>query len=330
MLAPGFRASSRIFTWFLMASLLGIISLIVLVVWVIGYHGNPYSETANQKYSSEVVKKPINPHPYRFTMAHEDKCERDGNDVFLVIIVHTAHDHVTQRQAIRATWANESNTPGVEIKTLFALGTTDQQDLQREVEKEDAIFGDIIQENFLDSYKNLTLKAVMTLKWFLDFCPNAAYLMKIDDDTYVNLDNLIATLLGMEQKSQLVLGNIHTKDKPIRKVENKWYLSRYSFLRESLPSFASGGSGYVISGDIVRSLYETSLRTKYIYLEDVFIGMCLETLGITPVHNGGFLCCQRVDIDDRYPCAYQHHITVHGLSALGMSVLSRAERECVL
>ncbi|CAH1264868.1 B3GALT1 [Branchiostoma lanceolatum] len=310
---------------FLVTSLL-IFVVSFIVVWNSGHYGNHKPGIINQRSQPDIVEKWINPHPYRFTMAHRDTCERGGSDVFLVIIVHTSHDHVTRRQAIRAIWANETRTPGVEIKTLFALGTTDQPDLQRDVEKEDAIFGDIIQEDFQDSYRNLTLKTVMTLKWFLYFCPKAAYLMKTDDDTYVNHFNLVTALRNIEQKSELVLGNIHTKGKPSRRVGNKQYLSRYSFLRDWLPPFPSGGAGYVISGDIVRSLYETSLRTKYLYLEDVFIGMCLEKLGISPVYNSRFLCCQRLNLDD--PCENRDHITVHGLSTENMFLVSRAEKEC--
>lgn len=32
------------------------------------------------------------------------------------------------------------------------------------------ILGDIIQENFLDSYNNLTLKSILLLKWVTNNC----------------------------------------------------------------------------------------------------------------------------------------------------------------
>ena len=48
-----------------------------------------------------------------------------------------------------------------------------------------------MQEDFVDSYANLTVKSLMMLKWFSQSCSDKAlYLMKTDDDMYVNLVNL--------------------------------------------------------------------------------------------------------------------------------------------
>jgi len=58
-------------------------------------------------------------------------------------------------------------------------------------------YNDIIQENFVDSYNNLTLKSVMALKHISRSCFNtAAYFLKCDDDTFVNIPNLLNFLLG--------------------------------------------------------------------------------------------------------------------------------------
>ena len=44
-------------------------------------------------------------------------------------------------------------------------------------------YGDTVQGNFIDSYQNLTHKAVLGLRWLSQFCPEAAYAIKADDDT---------------------------------------------------------------------------------------------------------------------------------------------------
>ena len=41
-----------------------------------------------------------------------------------------------------------------------------------------------------DTYHNLTLKTVMGLKWTSIFCPQARFVMKTDDDIFVNLSDL--------------------------------------------------------------------------------------------------------------------------------------------
>ena len=45
--------------------------------------------------------------------------------------------------------------------------------LQSKIEEESALYGDIVQGTFHDSYHNLTYKHVMALDWAVTFCPQA-------------------------------------------------------------------------------------------------------------------------------------------------------------
>lgn len=66
----------------------------------------------------------------------------------------------------------------VSVKVLFLLGMphidndTDIE-LQYQVNLESEQYQDIIQENFIDSYNNLTLKSVMMLKWVSSHCSHS-------------------------------------------------------------------------------------------------------------------------------------------------------------
>merc|ERR1712107_33260 len=68
-----------------------------------------------------------------------------------------------------------------------------------------------VQENFLDSYANLTIKSVMMLKWFTQFCERgpkgAQYVLKTDDDMYINLVKLWE--LVQANKTQTLDGQPH-------------------------------------------------------------------------------------------------------------------------
>ncbi len=48
----------------------------------------------------------------------------------------------------------------LQTKTLvvFAMGATMDTKVQRSIERENDAYGDIIQEDFIDSYRNLTIK----------------------------------------------------------------------------------------------------------------------------------------------------------------------------
>ena len=58
---------------------------------------------------------------------------------------------------------------------------------QKQLEEESSKYGDIIQGDFLDTYHNLSYKAVMGNLWVAEFCSQAEFVVKTDDDMYVDL-----------------------------------------------------------------------------------------------------------------------------------------------
>lgn len=62
------------------------------------------------------------------------------------------------------------------IKILFLLGQTLSNETQAKINTESEVYGDVIQESFLDTYNNLTLKTVMMLKWVNKNCQNKSKL----------------------------------------------------------------------------------------------------------------------------------------------------------
>ena len=49
-------------------------------------------------------------------------------------------------------------------------GSTEASDLQEEIEKENSEHHDIIQGDFVDSYRNLSYKNIMGKLWVSEFC----------------------------------------------------------------------------------------------------------------------------------------------------------------
>ncbi|XP_078661225.1 beta-1,3-galactosyltransferase 1-like [Branchiostoma floridae x Branchiostoma belcheri] len=252
---------------------------------------------------------PINPHPYHFTLEHPDKCK--NQDVFLLIIVTTSPKNYIQRQDIRRTWANESNIAGVVIKRVFAVGQPFDPAVQQDLEQENAAHDDIIQENFLDSYRNLSRKSIMGLKWAFTYCPNAKFLLKTDDDVFVNPYRLMYYLRDQQSKnaSKLVTGWVYTGGKPVRDPNSpwkKWFVTMDEYPRDRYPNYADGFA-YVVSNDITKALYETSLTTRYLFVRDAFIGLCMEKLGIHPKHHDGF----RLNDEEVKSCSFDRVLAAH-------------------
>lgn len=124
--------------------------------------------------------------------------------------------------------------------------------------------------------------------------------MKCDDDTFVNIPNLLHVLLGgtvpvynatvqeydrqsiqarldvnrLNQYKELLLGLRFCNSKPIANISSKWYSPMYMYSGNVYPAYLSG-TGYIMSMDVVEKLYNTSLSTPLFHLEDVYLsGNC--------------------------------------------------------
>ncbi|NXP42902.1 B3GT4 galactosyltransferase, partial [Leiothrix lutea] len=88
---------------------------------------------------------------------------------------------------------------------------------QRRLLAESRQRGDILQGDFRDSYANLTLKTLLLLRWARACCPGAPFLLKADDDVFLNVP-AVATYLATWRAipPRLYLGRVHWSVAPDR------------------------------------------------------------------------------------------------------------------
>ncbi|KAH9360527.1 hypothetical protein HPB48_019017 [Haemaphysalis longicornis] len=185
--------------------------------------------------------------------------------------------------------------------------------LQEQVANESAQYGDVIQADFRDTYRNLTLKSVFLLKWAYMYCAATRFVMKADDDIFVNVRNLLL-FLRIQGSRRLrtrpfLAGHIYVTGEPERELGSKAYLPASVFASEILPQYVSGPA-YVMSKDAVRRLFTEALVTPFLYLEDVFItGIVAPKVDVELVNSPCFSGCAKLgDI-----CKYRNTITAHSL-----------------
>ncbi|XP_075688367.1 beta-1,3-galactosyltransferase 2-like [Rhinoderma darwinii] len=229
---------------------------------------------------------PVFPDVYHFKyiINEPNKCQEGRPFLILLIAVQTWQTEA--RQAIRQTWGREDLLAGVQTLRLFLLGkdNTTTNDAEQVLVDESQKYHDIIQQDYMDSYNNLTLKTLMGLKWVARYCPKIPYVMKTDSDMFVNTEYLIYKLLLPDQKPRknFLTGYLMKDFEPNRNTESKWYMSPELYPGEHYPWFCSG-TGYVFSGDLAEKILKVSASIKLLHLEDVFVGICLDKLGISPV-----------------------------------------------
>lgn len=230
------------------------------------------------------------------------------NPLFLLVIVCSAVDNFDSRNAIRQSWGSESMVDNATVRVTFLLGQTENQTTQAKLFAENQLHDDIIQERFIDSYNNLTLKSVMLLKWVNNHCvENVKFVMKTDDDMYVNIPPLVKLLKARVKPSGFLMGFLFCGARPVADTKSKWYAPKYMYPDRVYPNYLSG-TGYVMSSVSIGRLYKAALSTPLFHLEDIYItGMCARRARIKPQNHPGF-SYQKRKFD---PCVYKDIITSH-------------------
>lgn len=232
---------------------------------------------------SSGIKIVANAHDFTYVINNPQICQ--NKDVFIIAFVHSAPSHFSARERIRATWGQVKTHSGLSIHLFFMLGVhvSDNQSIQNRIYDENRKYKDIIQENFLDQYRNLTYKHIAGLKWINTYCKHAKFVLKTDEDTLVNIYNLIKFLLEKHRTSatkDFVYCSVFQRIAPRRDKEDKWYVSYDEFSRDLYPPYCEGFA-YIMSTDLVPKLYNESLYTKYYWIDDVYVtGLLMEKLGI--------------------------------------------------
>ncbi|XP_037788179.1 beta-1,3-galactosyltransferase 5-like isoform X2 [Penaeus monodon] len=242
----------------------------------------------------------VNPIPglvtWRYDLSHRVIC--NGTDPFMLNIVPSAIPNFKQRSYIRNTWADKALYPYTRMRTVFVLGKTLNATLQGLVEEEIQTYDDIIQSNFIDSYRNLTYKSMSWLSWVRDWCPEVPFVVKTDDDVLVNpfhLKTYLAKELERNAAPSDIYGRVRARNKPMRK--GKWNVTKEEYKLTYYPPFVLGPA-YIVSGNAVDRLLQYAAHTPFLWLEDVYItGLVASAAGINRVQAERTLYTKKLNRD---------------------------------
>ncbi|XP_060567640.1 beta-1,3-galactosyltransferase 1-like [Ruditapes philippinarum] len=218
-------------------------------------------------------------HDFKYLINNVKICNDNNDKIDLFIMIFTEHEHFEQRDVIRRTWLSYSKNNTGNIRYAFLLGKPTNDVFHETVVQENNVYHDIIKEDFIDTYMNLTYKTIMGFKWVVTFCPTAKYILKTDDDMYINVPNFVhyVNTSGAELENHVV-GSCETIPSPIRNKNSKWYASIESYKERRYPGYCSG-TGYLTSFNIVNKIFAISSKIPFFYFEDVYVGLCLRKIG---------------------------------------------------
>ncbi|CAL4122268.1 unnamed protein product, partial [Meganyctiphanes norvegica] len=229
------------------------------------------------------------------------KGQCDSDHIFFIFIIHSHPNHFRQRQAIRETWGGKKQLDdGWESRTIFMLGSHDDSDIQNGllnvtylVQQEAERHHDIVVGSFHDQYHNLTYKHIMGLRWVSHNCPQAKYVVKADDDAFINilsLQDLMHRTFGKYlaiPHNTLACHVLPVGTSPKR--TGKWAVTKDDYPWDEYPSYCAGLAYLLtprLAGHLVRASHVPAPPAPpRIWVDDVWVtGLLAESLHLQHHH----------------------------------------------
>lgn len=117
----------------------------------------------------------------------------------------------------------------------------------------------------MDSYRNLTYKSIMWLKWIALYCPKPPFVLKVDDDIFVNIFSLAVHLQHLQKRKTLkpktILCLTLSNTVAQRNTKNKWFVTKEEYPNSKYPKYCTG-CAYIMTSELVKPMYEMSFKIK--------------------------------------------------------------------
>ena len=259
--------------------------------------------------------EPINSLRFPYIMNCEKKCRTDDGDidnVYILFLIKSRLENTHQRQMIRRTWGNEFSIPKVIIRRVFLLGVEPKnKNVQHQIGLESRDYEDIVQQFFIDSYYNNTIKLLMGFQWATEYCAGAQFLVFLDDDYYVSPHNLVRLISQIPSTAfkNTIVGYIWQNAVPFRIKHNKWYVSLEEYPYSFWPPYPTAGS-FIVPMETAKQIHIAAPYVKYIRFDDVYIGIVAWKLKINLKHSDKLL----VYLDAYTKELFRDVVASHGFS----------------
>jgi hypothetical protein len=189
-----------------------------------------------------------------------------------------------RRDAIRRTWgANVFNR-------YFVVGGNDFERIRKEFNR----YQDMIWVDIEETYEDVLYKSGIMLAIFERHIKGSHYILKTDDDTYVNIPVLHKELSeGGEGYQQQYYGHCHVNRtipyRPFQRDRLPPYFKKFIVNKTIYPEKWNApycqGAGYILGRTFLKCILREIPTIRYHPFEDVAIGLMAERCGITAVRH---------------------------------------------
>ncbi|VDK62489.1 unnamed protein product [Onchocerca ochengi] len=205
---------------------------------------------------------------------------------FLLIIVKSSPLHFFKRQTIRVTWGSVLNHSEFTIRTIFVIGRESFSQKNEQLQEEINSHKDILVGDYIDSYRNNTLKFLSAVQFSFNYCYQqytVPYALFVDDDYLVLMRNLIAEVKKYDTHDPLYMGwRFDTRPFRTRFHKHRVSIATYPFNR--YPAYISAGA-VLLSSQTIREMYYAIQHTRLYSYDDIYAGILAKLLKLSVKHN---------------------------------------------
>ena len=115
-------------------------------------------------------------------------------DIKKLILIFSVKYNFLDIRNIREIWLSPTYDKSLWVQHVFLFGQSTNTSVDKQLHREHLEYGDIIQCSFYDTYRNLAYTRIIGYKWASIYCRNANFILKTDDDIYVNIKGLLRTV----------------------------------------------------------------------------------------------------------------------------------------
>lgn len=256
----------------------------------------------------KLIRETWGSHQHQYDYLHKNRVQ-----LRLIFVLGSSSSLTSKNQERKEEKISTHQSPDSRRKTMKKQ-LRKNNSIETAIELEAKRFGgDILQSNIVDTYKNLTYKHLSGYKWLNDNCfqqnennnnysdnyrysyktddekvannnKMKTFIIKCDDDTYLNITKWIELIREQQQKATTLLNNNNKQlllacslfpNNSLVQRNGKWALTKEEFVYDTYPQYCSG-LAYLIEPKLMQHLliwsqFLTQQGHKPLWIDDLYV-----------------------------------------------------------
>ena len=191
-----------------------------------------------------------------------------NKNVYKLLVMVTSHSRNSWRRSwIRTLWGNKTMWQMRGWRIVFVVGKEEDNSVLASITNEAKKYNDILVEDVIEDFYQLSKKLIVSFTWALRNI-NFEYLLKTDDDTFINIDNAFE-FVNKNISPNGYFGNV-VFDNMVERV-GRYGVSKKEHLADYYSPYCSGG-GFIMTRTTVSEILPFFDFNRALKIDDAYIG----------------------------------------------------------